>query len=235
MSRKAKIVSLPVASLVEDMEIYPRHAVDAAHVRALVLAMEAGAELPPIVADAESKRITDGWHRARAKQRLFGEAAKVDVELVRYADTAEMKLDAVRRNAAHGRRLDAIDRTRCVIMLRAAGVGDGAISDAMGIPERRVEKLLVKVATAPKSSGQTVPGTSEICLKGSVAHLDGKTLTKAQAQTHAKLPGTSFLLVARQLYLALRDDMVDLADRRLVKQLDELREMLERKVVEPAA
>jgi hypothetical protein len=219
-------VTIPLAELVEDMDLYPRHAVDPVHVQSLVHALNAGATFPPIVADRTSKRITDGWHRARAYQRVLGRNASVDVELVPYESEAAMLVDAVARNAAHGRRLDAMDRTRCVMMLRKRGCTDMQIALAMQIPEKQVEKYVVRVAKAPKSSGQTVPGTNTIVLKRSVAHLAGSTLSRNQAEVHAKLPGTSFLLVADQLLQGLLADMVNLSDERLRSKLEALRDAL---------
>ena len=220
------VVSMPLAELVEDMDLYPRHAVDVAHVQVLVFALEAGATLPPIIADKKSKRITDGWHRGRAYRRVLGPTATVDVELINYKSEAEMRLDAVVRNAMHGRRLDAIDRTRSVVMLRHSGFNDAQIAAAIKLPEKRIEKLAVKLATGPKSSGETVPGTSVIALKRSVAHLEGQRLTKSQTKAHALLPGTSFLLIAKQLWQGLSEDMVNLEDNRLVEQLIALRDVL---------
>ena len=112
-----KLTHMPLSELVEDWELYPRHSVDNSHVQTLALALETGATLPPIVADIKTKRITDGWHRARAYKRVVGNAAVVDVELVKYANEEELMYDAVVRNSRHGRRLDAIDQTRAVIML----------------------------------------------------------------------------------------------------------------------
>lgn len=220
------ITQLPLADLVEDMDVYPRHAVDGSHVQSLVFALESGATLPPIVADKKSKRITDGWHRARAYKRLHGPTATVDVELVNYRNEAEMTFDAVERNSSHGRKLDAMDRTRCVLMLRSAGFKDSQISLVMHVPEQKVEKLSIKVANAPISASGNVPGTNKITLKRSVAHLAGTRLSKKQAEAHVTMPGTSFLLVTNQLIIGLREKMVNLDDDKLVAKLTELRDLL---------
>lgn len=228
MSLNETTVTLPLAQLVEDMDLYPRHAVDPAHVSSLVGALESGATLPPLVADKKSKRITDGWHRARAYKRVLGNTATVDVVLINYPNEAAMIFDAAHRNAAHGRRLDTIDKTRCIMMMRTVGLNDDRISLALNIPNRKVEKLAVKVIKAPAGSDQLIPGTSKIALKRSVAHLAGGTLTASQAKAHSMLPGVSFLLIAKQLCLALAEDMLNLEDERLVEQLRSLRELLDK-------
>lgn len=222
---RPKIVNLPVSELVEDMEFYPRHSVDASHVTALALALESGAELPAIVADKKSKRIVDGWHRVRAYKRVNGVESTVRVELVSYKNDAAMKLDAVKRNAEHGRRLDASDRTRSALMLESAGLKVEIIAAAMHMPESQVLRITLK--TAKGSSGaHLIPGTRKIALKGSVGHLAGTTLTKSQAEAHDSMPGSPLRLAAKQLYLALREDMANMDDKLFVAQLVALRDML---------
>lgn len=224
---KDKRTTLPLSELVEDMDLYPRHAVDTSHVSQLVQALHSGAQLPPIIADADSKRIIDGFHRSRAYRRVLGAAGVVDVVLRKYESQAEMVYDAAALNATHGRRLDAIDRTRCVIMLRAAGFNDEQVGTCLRVPAEKVEKLAIKVATAAATSDQIVPGTNAISLKRSVRHLAGSQLTPPQVKAHATLPGTSFLLIARQLCAGLQNDMVNLEDEKLVEQLKVLRVLID--------
>ena len=229
---KPQIVSLPLASLVEDMSIYPRHAVDDVHVRNLFLALESGNQLPPITACKKTKRITDGWHRARAYKRKLGPEAVVDVELIQYKTEADLLFDAVQRNASHGRKLDQIDQVRAVTMLESAGVTQDKISLALHVPEKRVEKLRIKIGKVKKSSSQAVPGSNKIVLKRPVQHLVGTTLTEEQAEVHKSLPGTSFKLVADQLSSAIRANMVDLGDENLMESFRELYEQLSRVLVD---
>lgn len=223
---KTKKVTIPLAELIEDMDLYPRHAIDSVHVRSLVLALEAGIALPLFRVDAKSKRITDGWHRSRAYRRFLGREAVIDVELVEYPNEAAMLFDAVRQNSSHGRRLDAIDQTRSVLMLTRHNFDAAHIAAALNVPEIRVQKLTLKTATGAKGALGVVPGTNQIVLKRPVLHLQGRKLTHEQAEVHGMLPGTSFLLIARQLFNALHASMVDLKDARLIAQLRELRDQL---------
>lgn len=213
---------VPLAELVEDLDLYPRHAVDPTNVASLSLALESGAELPPIVADSKSKRIVDGWHRARAFKRVHGAGATVPVEWRKYKTEADLVEDAVRLNATHGRKLDAIDQTRAVLMLERLGVPLARIALTMHIPETRIEKLSCRVAQSKVQTSQTVPHTKTITLKRSVSHMAGKTLTKEQANAHKGMPGTSFLLVARQLKTAILTGMLNTEDQRLMTELGEL-------------
>jgi len=88
--------TIKLADLVLDFEIYPRNDVSSTHVTALVDAFEAGEEIPPIIADAKSKRVVDGFHRVRMHDRLGHET--VEVELRTYKNEAALFADAVRLN-----------------------------------------------------------------------------------------------------------------------------------------
>ena len=218
--------TLPLSSLVEDMELYPRHAVDDSNVRSLALAIEAGCELPPIVADEKSKRIVDGWHRARAWKRVHGPSAVVDVDLRKYKSEAELVEDAIQLNSAHGRRMDVIDQTRSALMLERYGVPMSRIAVVMHVTEERAKKLVVRVATAKTPNKGTVPGTQTVTLKRSVAHMAGRSLNAAQSKAHDSMPGSSFLLIAKQLTTAIETKLVNLDDEKLVSALRALRNAL---------
>jgi hypothetical protein len=220
------IVTLPLCDLVEDLEIYPRHAIDDKLVTDLLRALDSGVTLPPVLVDKRSKRIVDGWHRARAHRRKLGPAGVIDVDLQAYASDADLVLAAVTINSAHGKRLEEIDKTRAVLMLQRYRIERVAIAAALHVPEERVTKLSVRVARAEHAGLGTVPGTKKICLKRPVAHLEGQTLSDEQVAVHGMLPGTSFLLIARQLKEALRVQMVNLEDERLAALLRQLRDQL---------
>jgi len=220
------IKQLRICDLVEDMEIYPRHAVDDAHVASLSRALESGETFPPIVADRKSKRIVDGWHRVRAYKRIVGPEAVIDVDLRSYANEGTLLLDAVSLNSSHGRRLDVIDQARVVVMLERAGVEQDKIAVSLHVPEAHVIKLKVRLATATHESTGTIPGTKQVSLKRPVSWMAGQKLTDEQVETHAMLPGTSFLLIARQLTKALRSKMCNFGDEKLLAGLKDLRTAL---------
>src|SRR5688572_13414948 len=64
--RSNEMETIKASELVEDFDLYPRGDVDGTHVLSLVQALEAGVELPPIIACKKTKRIVDGFHRRRA-------------------------------------------------------------------------------------------------------------------------------------------------------------------------
>lgn len=230
--------TVPLAALVEDMSVYPRHAVDEAYVGQLVEALRAGAQPPPIVVDAGTMRVVDGWHRARAYRKVLGAEAALDVEFRTYKSEAALRLDAVSLNAMHGRKLDRIDQVRAVLLLEEAGVPEDRIAIALNIRPDRVQTLRVKVAItmvpAKVPPGAVIsdanPGRAmvSIPLKRAMLHLAGQELTADQALAHQSQAGTSFLLQVRQIRDALRFDLMNREDERLMVMLVELQDELDR-------
>jgi hypothetical protein len=223
-----KLKAIPLAELVEDMSVYPRHGLDEQHVGQLVLALKSGATLPPLVADAASKRLVDGWHRSRAYRRVLGENAAVAVDLRSYASEAMLIEDAVALNAMHGRRLDRMDQVRAVLLMERAGVERVRIAATLHMPEERIEKLRIRVALAPPGDDGQVPGTGMVVLKRPMAHLAGTQLSREQVEAHESQAGTSHLLQVHQIRDALRYHLVNPEDERLHTALVELRDELHR-------
>jgi hypothetical protein len=212
--------TLPLAKLVEDMALYPRHVVDDIHVARLVEALRAGAQLPPVIAEAKSNRIVDGWHRVRAYRKFLGPEASIDVEVRTYKNEADLLADAIRLNSAHGRPFDRVDQVRIVHLAEETGLPTEVVSRLLQVTTDRVLKLRVRVAHAKD-------GPRKIPLKRSVAHLAGETFTPAQETAHASAPGTSYLLVARQLTDGLRFGFVRREDERMADALRELAEAID--------
>jgi hypothetical protein len=224
---KSMIVSVPLADLVEDTTLYPRHVVDSVNVTRLVQALEAGATLPPLIADKQSKRLIDGWHRIRAYRKVLGPNGVVDVELRDYPDEGSMLLDAIECNAIHGRQLDKTDMTRCIHLSQEKGVTLVRVAAVLHITESVAEKLTIRVATVPQGSTETIPGTDQVALKRPVIHLAGTQLSEAQARAQPTVPGTSYLLITRQLADAVRLDLANRGDLKLMQALRELLDALQ--------
>lgn len=215
-------MKVPIASLVEDMDLYPRHAVDSVHVSNLAASLEAENELPPILIDKESRKIVDGWHRVRAYLRVFGEEAQIEAEIRAFPDRKSMVLEAIRRNTIHGRRLDGTDMVRAALMAQQAGANIQQIALSLHVTEERVKRIELRVATVAPSSTEAAPRTTLVPLKRSVSHLAGKRITLEQAEAHRSMPGTSLTLLTVQLTKALQHDLVDPEDEGFVTALREL-------------
>ena len=222
------MTTLPIAEIVEDYTLYPRHDVDQSHIASLVLAIKAGTQLPPLVVDKKTKKLVDGFHRLEAYRRTVGDTASVDCELKSYKSRADLLLDAISLNASHGRKLDRVDQVRVVWLAEQVGITPVQIATVLHVPAERIETLRVRVATIPAGgNGQSVPGTNQIPLKRPVSHLAGTTLTSAQAASMRSVPGTSYLLIARQLTDALQHRLINENDQKLHNALVELADALE--------
>ena len=238
--RRPRKVSLPLAGLVEDTSIYPRHAVDGVYVNQLVDALRAGAALPPPVAEEGTQRLVDGWHRVRAYRKVLGAEGVVDVLLKGYDSEQELILDAITLNAGHGRKLDRIDRVRSVLLAEQAGAPVERIALALRTSPEKVQKLTIRVAYAPAAMAQVVealeaadspkageavgPPMVRVILKRPLQHLTGTTLSADQADAALGQAGTSHLLQVRQLLAALRYDLINPTDIRLRGALVELQQ-----------
>ena len=210
---------MKAAELVVDYTLYPRNNVDRNHIKVLVDALAAGAELPPIIVDKKSKRVVDGVHRRGANLRYHGDEAEVNVIEKNYRNDAEMFLDALRYNGAHGAKLDSCDRTHCVILGERLGLTIAAISGALNMPVERLGELRTD-RTATNSSGLSV------ALKRTVRHFAGRKLTKRQEAANDSLSGMTQTFYANQLIHLIEAKMLDTSDAALMERLQVLAELL---------
>lgn len=215
--------SVRLADLVEDLDFYPRTQVSSVNVANLISALEAGCELPAIVADRKSKRIVDGFHRRRAYLKVLGNDASVQVELRSYTTDSDMFSDAVSINAQHGLPLQEIEKRRVVLRMQDLGIDDDRIAVALHTTPAKVTKIQVKVATVVDDNGGSIRLEP---LKKPTFHFQGNQMTQVQAKAHRSAPGTSYLLTVRQLRDAVKFDLINRADGRMVEALTALSEDL---------
>jgi hypothetical protein len=198
------IKTVAASTLLQDFNIYPRSQVDSYHVREITEALKAGATLPPIIADASSLRIVDGFHRLRAHQRVGGANVKLKVDMRTYANEAAIFAEAVALNSAHGRILTAYDKSRCLQLGQQLGIERDALAGTLNITRERADELLLdRVAL----SGET--------LKRTVAHLAGEHLTDEQSAYNKKAGGMDQLFYINQVVALLEADAIDW-DREIV-------------------
>lgn len=159
--------TIKLADLVEDFEIYPRHSVDSAYVSDLARAIEAGDQLPLIRVDKKTKRIVDGFHRARAWRKVLGRGGEIEADVRSYASEQELLKESIELNARNGRKLDQQDRCRSAILLERHGITLKEISVVLHTTETRVKELLnvrvvlVKPKPAAETDCETAPPSPE--------------------------------------------------------------------------
>lgn len=210
---------IKLSDLVLDFTLYPRPSVDSANVASLVGALESGTKLPDVTVDEKSLRVSDGFNRVTAYQRVFGDDYMVPCRVVKYGNDAELFLDAIRLNAAHGKRLNTHDLARSTAIARRLGATDDQISVSMGVTSTRFERLI-----NARFSGAKNDERPERVIKRTVIQLadTGRRLTQEQIATMPKLGGMSQIFYVNQLHLLIDSGMLDTANERLMERLDEL-------------
>ena len=222
----SKTKTVPLASLVEDFSLYPRHGVDEVHVSDLVRSIEAGNDLPVIVVEEGTLRLVDGFHRARAYRRALGDDGKVEVELRTYASEAELFEDAARLNAGHGRKLNRVDQVRVVYRARELGLDDDRIASALAVPTERVKVLAVRVAETPSGDHRA--------LKLGAHHLAGRTLTDEQIKVVRQMRGARTGRLVSELRMLLESGVANLNDEGVREGLLRLADLIKEKIGEAA-
>lgn len=217
---------IPLARLVLDWTLYPRHEVDSTQVSRLANALAVGEELPPIMVDRKSLRIVDGMHRYSAYLRTLGEDGEIPAVLKTYRNVQEMFLDAVRTNARHGVPLESIDQAHAVLLARDLGVGIGKLASAMAIPEAKLEPL----NRSDSNRYATGPGGETVILKTALRHKGGGRLTKAQVAVNDSLVGMKATYFIGCVLKLLRHKLFDPEDESVMELLRELKEELKQRV-----
>lgn len=187
----ARPAMVPAAVLVEDLDFYPRAAVDATHVTDIARALAAGIELPPVIADRASRRLVDGFHRRRAVLKHNGPDSEIAVFWRDYESDADMYAEAVQLNSGHGRKFSSYDRVRITIRAAELGLTNAQVAVLLHYPEEVVERLAVQVAHS--ETGAT------IALKRPVRHLAGLVLNAQQETVNRRSSGWSVGYHANQI------------------------------------
>jgi len=218
--------TMSLSDLIVDYDLYPRAAVDATHVSQMRDAFRAGVVLPPIVADADSKRITDGFHRRRVWAAELGEEAEVAVVLKHYKSEAEMFLDALRLNASHGKALTPFDRARCALKCRKYRVGIKTIASAMGMSVETVKAIGEGRVAKVKGASKADHG-SDVALKRTIEHMSGRTLTDGQHDANKRLSGMRQVFYVNQVLLLIENDLIDTDDATLMDAIAKLQQAID--------
>ena len=171
--------TVKIESLVLDFTLYPRDEVSSQNVAALVEAYTLGNPVPPILVEAKSYRVVDGFHRSVALKRMGRTEAEV-VEKT-YKSDADFFADAVRLNAAHGRAFDSDDRKRSVIKLAEFGFDTASVSEIVNVTQE-------KIVEWTKGWG-TDPDNHPVAVKAGLSHFAGRSMTKRQVRVNEQWSG----------------------------------------------
>lgn len=211
------------ASLVLDHTVYPRHEIDATTVRDLVRALDAGVNLPAIIADRKTRRVVDGFHRVQAALRHEGAEAEIAVEWRDYATDGELFLDAVRLNAGHGRKLSPFDKAHCIVVAATFQVDETLLATAMSItPEYLGNIRMRKTALGPDD--HLMP------IKRSAVHLAQGHLAEGQVEGNRRASGQGQVYMVNQVINLIESELLDTGNPLLIERLSVLARLLEQVV-----
>ncbi|UCG53608.1 MAG: ParB N-terminal domain-containing protein [Candidatus Latescibacterota bacterium] len=217
---RERLVTIEAASLVQDMDYYPRTDIDTTRIGYLVESIAAGVNLPPVIADEKTKIVVDGYHRIRAAMRFEGEGAKIKVILRSYPNKKELFLDVARLNSSHGLMLNRADRVRCSLIAKRLGIPDGEIAKALNM---RRESFLDLVKTRTAKHART---RAPVVLKSTVKHYAGKALSAKQVAINDKLGGMRATFYVNQVILLIEGDFIDMGNEELLERLKVLKGLL---------
>lgn len=210
---------MKLSELVLDYDLYPRPAIDTEHVKGMIDAEKAGAEFPPILVDKKSKRITDGFHRYRKQQRVFGPDGTIMVVLKSYKTEADMIEDAISLNAQHGKKLSPYDHARCILIAKRVKLSDTRLAGALHVPVKKLGELRVRKIASTNGN--------QLAVKQTISHMAGKKLTAKQAEANGKLGGMKPLFYVNQLITLIKADLIDTGDDKLEEGLKRLGKLIE--------
>ena len=205
-----------------DYDLYPREHVDNYHVRELVEALEAEANFPPILIDAKTKRVIDGFHRVEAFRRVWGDDALIEAEAKEYASEADMFADAMEANSKHGRGLSPYDKARSIAKAETLGITLDKVSSLL--------QLTVDTVKEMKQERFAYYQTKLVALKRSAMHLAGQELDEEQMNYARKAGGLNQGFYINQVIAMLESDSLDDKNERVMNLLRKLYELLGGKV-----
>jgi len=207
-----------ISSLVFDHNLYPRFEIDNYCVSDYARAMAAGASFPSIVADLKSRRIVDGWKRAKAALKLGGDGASIQVEFRAYKTEADLLLDAISSNTRHGERIGRYDLQRCAILGAQLGIAEELLAAAMRVAPAHLEQIRAKLRST--RAGDVIAN------KQVGAHLP-PIITVKQADGIRRSGGNNQGFVVNQLINLIESNLLDTGNERLMERLARLAELLE--------
>lgn len=201
-----------LGELVFSRELYPRHDLSEGNLRRLRQVRESGREFDPVIACRQTKVLIDGAHRwTVARQR--GDPG-IAVEWRDYASDAERFEAAARLNCVHGLSLTSHDRLRVIEIGTRLGLKEAQVADALAVSTAYLRALAPRYATVAQAAGDDGATLRRVPLKASVRHLSGQVITPEQErEIMGSAPGSSYLLLVRQLLHAVELDLLPPRDQ----------------------
>jgi len=203
MGDKTKTVK--VLELIQDWHLWPRHEagkLDSTNVTKLREVLKSGRKFnTPIIVDAASLRIIDGFHRCRAYLDVLGEDAETEVVLREYADEIAMRIDAAHFANSGSLQLTPKDVTHFALGMRRDHVPWPRIAEALDMDVERCRTLVEGRSLTTQDGSKIAVSAAAVEL---VKHLDGKKADAEQEHFARTANGSPPMAHAHMLLKALR-------------------------------
>jgi len=160
-----KLKRVKVLELVQDWDLWPRYEagkLDSTNLRKLCEVLKAGKPFDtPMVVDAKSMRIVDGFHRAKALLTVKGMDAEADVLLVDYKDDIEMRLAAARFAHSGSLQMTPKDIAHFCLRMRRDRVPWPRIAEALSMDPERCRSMIERRSIDTPDGRAAVAGGAE--------------------------------------------------------------------------
>ena len=222
-----KTKKVKVLELIQDWKIWPRHEagkLDSTNVAKLKEILVSGRVFnTPIIVDAKSLRIIDGFHRCRALLSVFGDEVEIEVVLREYENEVAMRIDAAHFANSGSLQLTPKDKVHFALGMRRDHVPWPLIANALDMDVERVRKL-VEGRSVTTQDGVKIAVSAAVSTM--VESLGGDKADGDQEHFARTANGSPPMMHARMLLNALRARGAVVFDNKTIAVLRELEGLL---------
>jgi len=213
---------IPLNQIKFNNAIYPRDHLYYQVAYRYASALRSGVKFPPIVVgrikeNAKNYYLVDGWHRLKAHE-MAGKST-IEAEIKEYKTFSEAFYDAVKLNATHGQPLTAYETTKIIKKLRDEGKDWVFIASLLNITIEDAKKML------EKRTVEIEKGEIEV-VKKPIVSVKERIATREVVQNVKSLTGVSQEKLLKDLRDILRSGLLDIENRKVVKLLIEVYDLL---------
>lgn len=189
--------------------------------------MESGTKFPPmVVAPLNGKMVLiDGWHRLQAYKRRKKGLVKVEVI---HVEKSKMFLEAVKRNAMHGRQFTSMEKRNIVVRLKKQQIPVSEISHIIGIPIGDMSRFMA-IGGEFSSPLQTAVPTKPALRHYAKQHIP---VPKEVQEIAPHLGGSTQTHILDELIQLMKVDALDMESTQVYLKMEEMVPMAESKLAE---
>lgn len=214
---------LKAIELVMDWNLWPRHeaqSLDSTNVKRMIEALEAGKKLPPVIVDADSLRIIDGFHRTKAHLQFYGNDAEIECIVKKYTNENDMFAESLETNSIHGLPLTPKDIVHAYHNAKRRKMPPAVFAACVGMDMKRL-KILIEGRTAKGPDGENV------ALSRGAKSFAGKQLTTSDMKAVKSCNGGLPEMYVSMLINVLNADSYEPTEK-MKEKLEELSEIIKR-------